>query len=282
MLPSGWYPHSAQGVKDFLQDFSLSSASQARAVLSPHAGWFFSGRLAAQAIASLHSDIDTIVVAGGHLPPHASVLFAEEDEIETPMGALKIDTELRALLKKELDGKADSAADNTVEVLLPVVHYFFPTARLIWMRLPACMRAFEAGKIIGEKAAALQRRVAVIASTDLTHYGRCYDFTPKGFGAAALQWVKEVNDKRFIKALESGDPEEVLKRALHENSACSPGAVLCALGFSPGAARLLAYTTSADIMRATGEKGAPDSFVGYAAAMGQEDCPKHQTLNDIK
>jgi AmmeMemoRadiSam system protein B len=266
MLPSGWYPHRAQGVKEFLQDFSLSGASEARAVISPHAGWFFSGRLAAQAIASLYADIDTIIVAGGHLPSNASVLFACEDEIQTPLGALKIDTELRSHLQGALDGKADMSADNTVEVLLPAVHYFFPMARLIWMRLPACMRAFEAGKIIGEKAAALQRRVAVIASTDLTHYGACYDFAAHGSGAAALQWVKEVNDKRFIEAFESGDPEEILKRARDENSACSPGAVLCALGFSQCAAHLLGYTTSADLMCETGESP-PDSFVGYASAV---------------
>jgi AmmeMemoRadiSam system protein B len=274
-LPLGWYPHVAQGVDSFLKGQVLKAGSKTRAVISPHAGWFFSGKLAALALSSLCSDIETIIVAGGHLSGGAGVLFAEEDAVQTPQGALVIDDELRAILKKELFGKADKYADNTVEVLLPAVHYFFPNVKIIWMRLSSDISSYNAGKIIAEKATELGRSVAVIASTDLTHYGDAYDFMPKGRGAAALDWVKNINDKRFIEAVLAGNAETILSRAQSDSSACSPGAVLCALGFAEkhaelaaaGApvATLLEYTTSADVLRDMGEKKEPDSFVGYAA-----------------
>jgi AmmeMemoRadiSam system protein B len=111
-------------------------------------------------------------------------------------------------------------------------------------------------------------------STDLTHYGPSYDFCPKGRGKAAIEWVKNVNDRRFIEAVTSGVPEDViLERAVTENSACSAGAVLCAAGFASETrvagsvtslppAKLLAYSTSADV---SGTSTNADSFVGYAA-----------------
>ena len=40
-LPSGWYPHSAANVAAALEGFSLNRSTAVRAVIAPHAGWFF-------------------------------------------------------------------------------------------------------------------------------------------------------------------------------------------------------------------------------------------------
>jgi MEMO1 family protein len=143
-----------------------------------------------------------------------------------------------------------------------------PNAHLLWIRLPADMTSFDSGKALAEAAKDLGRKVVVLGSTDLTHYGPNYGYAPKGLGPRALQWVKEVNDRKFIEAVESGDPAAVLERAESDLSSCSAGAVLGALGYASainaGPARLLEYSTSADAVTAI-----PDSFVGYAAfAMG--------------
>jgi AmmeMemoRadiSam system protein B len=175
------------------------------------------------------------------------------------------DEELRDSLSEKLDGQPDRYQDNTVEVLLPMVRYFFPKARLLWVRFPAELRAFEAGKILAETAGALGRRLVVAGSTDLTHYGDNYGFSPAGRGKKALDWVREVNDAAFIRAVLSGDPGEVLRRAGEDSSACSAGAVLGAMGFArssgAGGPELLEYCTSAGAP----EGEIPDSFVGYAS-----------------
>jgi AmmeMemoRadiSam system protein B len=244
---------------------SAAETEKAEAVIAPHAGWFFSGALASRALAALKRDVDTVIVAGGHLPKQTRILCAEEDAIETPLGLLFFDHELRDALRQELTTAPDSSADNSVEVLLPAVRYFFPTARLVWLRLPPCASAKDAGAFIAEKAAALGRRTVFIASTDLTHYGPAYGWMPQGNGASALRWVRTVNDARFIEAVLAGDTAAVLLRAEAEHSACSAGAVLAALGFCRQLKpRVLAYTTSADVLLAAGE-GETSSFVGYAA-----------------
>jgi len=267
-LPPGWYPRNPDEISRFLSSFAEASNAEAGgpvpAAIAPHAGWYYSGKIAARASAVLDRKADTVVVIGGHLPDGYPPLFAMEDAVNTPLGGMTIDAELREAMYKEIKGRSDQYPDNTVEVLLPMVRFFMPKAQLLWIRLPADMSSFDSGKALAAAAKALGRKIAVLASTDLTHYGPNYGYAPKGCGPKALKWVKEVNDRAFIEAVESGDPQAVLERAESDLSSCSAGAVLGAMGYAAainaGPARLLEYGTSAD---ATTE--IPDSFVGYAA-----------------
>ena len=275
-LPPGWYPRDKGAIKEFLEPIVKPAANSSQtsgrkavpAAVAPHAGWYYSGIPAAMAVSVLDPAAETVVVIGGHLPGGMPVLSAPEDGVKTPLGTIKIDRELRELFEKQVKTRPDNYADNTVEVLLPMVHFLFPRSDLLWLRFPGELSSFDAGKLLAECAASLRRRIAVLASTDLTHYGRNYGFSPKGSGKPALDWVKKVNDAAFINAVLEGNPESVLERALEDSSACSAGAVLGTMGFTASGgkvnARLLDYRTSADMGRDSGES-IPDSFVGYAA-----------------
>jgi AmmeMemoRadiSam system protein B len=294
-LPAGWYPRDAAGLTRFLEDWRAGeSLPRAWAAIAPHAGWFFSGKIAAAAVSSLDREAETVAILGGHLAGSSPILVAGEDAFRSPLGLMPMDGELRDVFTAALERKArrsggtgwapDRYRDNTVEVLVPMVHFFFPRAKLLALRLPADSSSWETGALLAAGAAALGRKLAVLGSTDLTHYGTNYGFFPQGRGEAALKWVREVNDRRFIQAVLAGDRTAVLERAEGEFSACSAGAVLGAMGFAaapaqgegPGEAparglggdfvqgftpRLLAYGTSADAEAG----GTPDSFVGYGA-----------------
>jgi AmmeMemoRadiSam system protein B len=291
-LSTGWYFRNQEQISGFLGEFAppktLFGGNSGRAgviaAVSPHASWYYSGALAAQAAAALAagSAPDTIAVIGGHLSRGMPILIATEDAMETPLGDMEIDKELaEAFIDncRELPAfKAaeDYSQDNTVEVLVPMVRYFFPKARLLWLRFPAEPASFQTGRILAQSAASLGRKLRVLGSTDLTHYGHKFDFTPMGTGRKALDWVKDTNDRRFIDAVEAGDADAVLERAERESSACSAGAVLGVMGYA-GAVRkdnraqgeLLAYATSADIENNgnnnKNEETIPDSFVGYGS-----------------
>ena len=281
-LPRGWYPREKDSVEKFLDPFKKDNNSQvfkensrnfAPAAVAPHAGWYYSGSCAARAVSSLDREAETVAVIGGHLGEGMPVLFAEEDGVKTPFGTMIIDSELRDVFKKQVSSRPDKYQDNTVEVLLPMVHYFFPSAKLLWLRFPAELSSFEAGKLLARSAESLGRHIVVLASTDLTHYGINYGYSPHGRGKPALEWVKKVNDAAFIAAVLEGEPSQVLKHAQEDLSACSAGAVLGALGFVGARinARLLDYCTSADPenplteAELSGNNEIPDSFVGYAA-----------------
>ncbi|GHV38120.1 hypothetical protein AGMMS49546_07870 [Spirochaetia bacterium] len=269
-LPPGWYPQNPRDISHFLEGFPQKQGPAACAAIAPHAGWFFSGAIAAAAVSGLDPAAETVIVLGGHLGRGSLPLFACEDGVQTPLGAMMIDGPLRESLQKSIPHREDRYRDNTVEVLLPMVRFYFPKARLVWLRLPAEASSFEAGKIIAQAASALGRKAVVLGSTDLTHYGENYGFSPKGRGEEALQWVREQNDRAFIEAVEKENLREVLERAEQERACCSAGAVLGTLGFAQvmdaGPPRLLAYGTSIDALRDAGEGGAEDiaSFVGYA------------------
>jgi AmmeMemoRadiSam system protein B len=265
-LPMGWYPRDSGEISRFLSGIAPGKGSdKSPAAIAPHAGWRYSGKIAARAVAALDGAIETLVVIGGHLPAGYPPLFAMEDAVSTPLGPMTINAALRTALLKELGGREDRYPDNTVEVLLPMARFFFPKASLLWLRLPAELPSFDAGKAVAAAAEHLGCPIAVLASTDLTHYGSHYNFSPKGTGPDALRWVREVNDRHFIDAVESGDPAAVLERAQTDSSSCSAGAVLGAMGFAsasnPGPARLLEYGTSVDDV----DISEIDSFVGYAA-----------------
>jgi len=271
-LRPGWYPRQREVIEEFIRQalgdgepfVNGSPEGASHAVVAPHAGWYYSGLTAARAVSSLEPKAETVAVIGGHLPPGGPILIASEEGVRTPLGIMEIDGELSGKFGKQIGCKPDSYPDNTVEVLLPMVHYFFPKARLLWLRFPADISSFDSGKLLAETSLALGRRTVVVASTDLTHYGDNYGFFPKGFGKPALEWVKNVNDAGFINAVLEGDPSPVLEKAENDRSACSAGAVLGALGFVSTReknSRLLDYRTSADVSA----DEIPSSFVGYAA-----------------
>ncbi|HUX36499.1 MAG TPA: AmmeMemoRadiSam system protein B [Rectinemataceae bacterium] len=266
-LPEGWYPRDGVTLRRLVEGWKLPhGGGGARAAIAPHAGFAFSGRIAAIAWSSL-AEAETVVIVGGHLSAASAILVAPEESFESPDGPLKADLELKGRLLESLGAAGlrvslDRDVDNTVEVQLPFAGLYAKGARILWLRAPASPSSLGLGRSIREAAASLGRRVAVVGSTDLTHYGPDYGFEPAGSGEAAEPWVREVNDRAFLDALLAMNGEEALRRAREDGSACSPGAAVAALSFAmaDGSEKFaeLAYATSLDVRRAP-------SFVGYAA-----------------
>jgi len=269
-LPRGWYPvdkkECQREIESFLEGWSTAvSLKVVRGGIVPHAGWYFSGMLAARVFHLLKSKskADMIVLYGGHLGPEDPPRMVMENSWETPFGDMEMDTEFARSLMKRIEVKTESPAsgDNTMEIQLPMIKYFFPDAKLLAIRSPSSLKS----KSLGEEVARLaeERGISILAigSTDLTHYGPNYGFLTKGIGPASVKWVKEENDKGFVDRAMKMDTAGLLKHALENDSACSAGAAASAistckaLGAEKGI--LLDYYTSYDIM--------PDeSFVGYA------------------
>ena len=264
VLPPGWYPETRteteRTIARYLKDIP-EKAGRATAGVAPHAGWEFSGRIALRVFLSLEKDADTVVIVGGHLHASEGVLAAFEDGYDTPLGALGADLGLLEEMKGEIDLGEDRYSDNTVEVQLPFVRYLFPKSQALSLRASPSGVAVDLGKAIREAARALKKKVVVVGSTDLTHYGSNYGFAPEGRGERALRWVKEVNDRGFIDNLLAMDAEGALEHARENHSACSAGGAVSALAFAHQAGvergRLLEYSTSYDIHPS-------ESFVGYA------------------
>jgi AmmeMemoRadiSam system protein B len=271
MLPAGWYPSSASGCRAEIEHFVAGLAPRPPEVkvyggIVPHAGWYFSGKAAARVFGLAAKAVQPQVVAvfGGHLSGNSPPLLVSDEAWETPLGNVILATEFYEPLRKRLTLSEEYPGDNTIEVQLPMVKYFFPQARVLAVRSPQSPQAMVLGEAVAAVAQELQVSLLAFGSTDLTHYGPNYGWAPKGRGPEAVKWVKEVNDKRFINEALKLDGPGMLKAALEDQSACSPGgavaAVAAARKLGARKAVLQDYYTSYDLMPG-------DSFVGYAGIL---------------
>ncbi len=263
-LPSGWYPRSMEKIRSFLGELDRGDAiPHGCACIVPHAGWTFSGRTAARAIASLEA-CDVIVLVGGHLGPGEKLHCLPFRAYNTPAGFIETDGKLVSLIDSRFDLHYSGGVDNTTEVQLPLIAFYHPDTPVVVLRAPPSGLASELGQMLAEYEKEKSVKIGVIGSTDLTHYGPGYGFTPRGSVGEAYAWIREVNDHRFIQAAMKGDVQQLLRLGLAERSACSPGAAAAAVSFafSSGCSRsqLLEYTTSYDMMPS-------ENLVGYAAVL---------------
>jgi AmmeMemoRadiSam system protein B len=271
VLPRGWYPFEGKDCRREIESYvegwmpPRSIPKQGTGGIVPHAGWYFSGKLASRVLHCLKSDrhIDVVVLYGGHMGPDDLPRIVSEEACETPLGDIEIHQDfLRTLMKKvEVKKESPSSGDNTIEIQLAIIKYFFPEAKLLAIRPPFSPKAIELGREIAGIASDEGLSILAIGSTDLTHYGPNYGFLIKGTGPASVEWVKNVNDKGFIDRALKMDAEGLLEHAMKNSSACSAGAAASALAtckaLGSGMGVLLDYYTSYDIMP-------DDSFVGYA------------------
>ncbi len=270
-LPIGWYPGSAKECQRELAGFvagvkPLPAATAVYGGVIPHAGWYFSGRLAARVfyLASQAKQPQVVCIFGGHLGSTAPPLLVEDEAWETPLGPVALATEMYESLKAKIACAPEYPGDNTIEIQLPMVKYFFPQAKVLAARAPHSPQAMALGRAVAQTAQELKLSLLAFGSSDLTHYGPNYGWAPKGYGPQAVQWVKEVNDRVYVERALRLDATGVLQAAAQDQSSCSAGATAAAISAAQamGASRaaLVEYYTSYDIR--------PDnSFVGYAGIL---------------
>ncbi len=272
-----WYPADrdacARAIRRF-QEERDGTLKPARWGVVPHAGWVFSGALAARVFDSLPApeEVQLVIVLGGHLRPDDPVIAMTEGEWETPFGALPLHGGIRKVLEQArpslrvvFEDAQRHHADNSTELQLPFVKHRYPKAELVVMRLPPSPAALQVGRLLVDYLELSGLRAVGVGSTDLTHYGPAYGFEPHGRGEAALHWVRGKNDPAFIDAIASGSGERILSVAAEKRNACSAGAAaaLTLLAAADGGVfEPLDYMTSADIMPRESL-----NFVGYVGGV---------------
>jgi AmmeMemoRadiSam system protein B len=267
---SGWYPSSNQSCEKiiirFIDEEKFIEGKIPISCIVPHAGWYFCGELSVNCIRILkekNGDIDNVIIFGGHLSELNLPILETFDYAETPFGKLKNNQQILNYFKdNEHIQKIDYLQDNTIEVLLPIVHYFFgDDITITAIYLPPNVKIKNLIEDLYQK---FGQRSVFIGSTDLTHYGPNYNFFHNDKNIDPINWVKTVNDKQYIDLLINMKGEESINYALKNKSACSSGAAFGALTAGQLAkaksGTMIGYSTSYD-------KHKDSSFVGYTGIM---------------
>ncbi len=240
----------------------------------PHAGWTFSGTVAAALFAALkrvHENVDTFVIFGAaHGYVGTPALYAG-GAWQTPLGRAEVDEILADDVLKSsnvVDDRRVHSAEHSIEVQLPFVQLLFPQAKILPILVPPAKQAVSLGDSIGKIISENEKKIVCIGSTDLTHYGPNYGFTPMGIGEDAIQWATKVNDKEFIDLAIRLDAHEVLKSASKNHNACGAGAAAAVIAAARQNGKnkgiLLDHKNSNQILKQKTGVGGLES-VGYAA-----------------
>jgi AmmeMemoRadiSam system protein B len=224
------------------------------------------------AVHQQHTKVHTFVIFGA-----AHGYFGREPVVfdsgvwNTPLGDVVIDEDLARQVLAQGPGQADTHAhlgEHSIEVEVPLIQHLFPGSKILPIIVPPTEQAVTLGTTIAKLIAESDRKIVCIGSTDLTHYGPRYGFTPMGNGAEALKWASEVNDRKFIDLALAMQPEEMLVNAAENGNACGAGAAAAAVAAAKESGKtkgtLLAHTTSNEVM--IKKMGTPSAdTVGYAA-----------------
>jgi len=256
--------------------FSEGLPETIAAGIVPHAGWTFSGATAAMVFAAVkqrHEKVDTFVIFGAaHGYYGKTPAVYDKGKWATPLGEVAIDEEFAAAVIESGTAVSDIDAHNSehsMEVQVPFVQYLFASARIVPILVPPAEQSIKLGKIVGSIISSdEERKIVCLGSTDLTHYGPRYGFTPMGTGKKGMAWAMDVNDKQFIDFALKLDAQKMLESAAENYNACGPGAAAAAVAAAKALGKttgiLLTHTNSNEVMLKKMGYGSAES-VGYAA-----------------
>jgi hypothetical protein len=263
-----FYPASPDQLTEMIRGMVDTKARKEEAIglISPHAGYIYSGPVAGATISRVRFT-DTFVIVGPNHTGHGKLFsIMTKGTWETPLGPVEIDSELaQQILAASRHLEEDYLAhqhEHSIEVQLPFLQYFKKDIKFVPIVLGyhsgAAYKAI--GREIAKAIKASNKKAVILASSDMTHY--------------ESQESAEKKDKMAIEAILDLNEDELLRRVEeYDISMCgyAPAASLISAAKELGAAgaELVKYQTSGDT---TGDYSA---VVGYAGIIikGYEMSP---------
>jgi AmmeMemoRadiSam system protein B len=263
VIAGSWYPGAPSILRRDIENYfnsipALELEGDVVGLIAPHAGYIYSGQVAANAYKLVRGKkYDAVIVIGpSHRVAFQGVSIFSEGAYETPLGIVLIAEELAKKIKKlsktVVDIPEAHLQEHSVEIQLP----FLQVALGDFSFIPLVMgdqgahTCQELARAIYE--AARGKKILIVGSSDLSHF---YNYNmAKKMDAVVLRHLKDGDVLGLLESLENGTAE-----------ACGGGpmvvAMLTAHMMNANEAHLLKYANSGDV---TGDKS---SVVGYAAAV---------------
>jgi AmmeMemoRadiSam system protein B len=237
---------------------SSTPTSSVLACLVPHAGYVFSGGVAGAVYARIQIPNRVIILGPRHRPGGANFAINSEGAWETPLGRVKIDSDLaRALLTAYPLLVEDDVAhrrEHSLEVQLP----FLQTLSKDFQFVPIAIGTLNfdelasLGHALAKVISNCAEPVLLVASSDINHY--------------ESEEITHVKDQQAIDQMLALNPRglhDTVRREGITMCGCGPAvsAITAALDLGATRVELVRYATSADVL------GDQDDVVGYAGML---------------
>ncbi len=270
-LAGRWYPGDPGGLRAevtrMLAAVRRTMLERPRALVVPHAGYMYSGRVAAHAYALLQGVPfrRVLLLAPSHYASFRGAATLNFDAFRTPLGLVRIERESEEELRRcrlVRDFEEAYESEHSLEIQLPFLQVALPDVPVV----PLLIGRLSRDDVV-EFAASLrpwyEPETLIVVSSDFTHYGARFDYLPfPPRDAASVQARLHELDAGALAAVCAGDVD-ALDRYID-----STGATICgrypllaflALHRRRSEGRLLCYATSLEV---TGDF---EHVVSYAA-----------------
>ena len=256
-----FYPGSAKALTRTIADLFPApekiKKTKALAVVSPHAGYVYSGALAAQTFSAVEIPETVIILGPNHHGQGAPVSLSTETW-DMPLGEVPVDMEIACHLQDICQHiKIDESAhrfEHSLEVQVPFLQMLQKNLHIVPLVIsqipyPLCE---EVAAALAEAIKASRKDVLIVASSDMSHY------EPRR--------ITEQKDRSALECIEHLDPH-ALYRTVYDNRISMCGvipvviAILAAKTCGANQAGLVGYTDSGYT------SGDTDQVVGYAGVM---------------
>lgn len=248
-----WYPQEKKDIEKYL-NLNLKK-EPALGIVSPHAGWMYSGKVAGEVYSRLGKYETYIIIGPNHTGLGAEVSIYSEGIWKMPMGDVPVDAEIaEGIIKTSEFAKSDTLAhsrEHCIEVQVPFIQYFNSKVNIvpIIMRTDSLEICYDIANSITTAIKKSNKKILIIASSDMSHY-ESYEYAKK-------------QDELAIDMILKLDAQGLVKTVLqHGISMCGvfPTAIMLTVAKSLGAKQssLIKYATSGET------SGDCDAVVGYA------------------
>lgn len=247
-------PHQLQAVVSSCLIKSAKPMPNALAVISPHAGYIYSGKLAGKTISSVQIP-KTIVLLG---PNHTGIgpqISLSTSNWATPLGIIPSNTGISEKLLQNCSGITDDESahsrEHSLEVQLPFLQTLQPDLSIVPLTIASI--TFEQCSVLAKTIAKTIMQsledILIVASNDMSHF-------------LSREEAEKVDKLAISKVLEL-TPEELYKTVIGNNiSMCGvipvTVALLASIEMGAKKCKLIDYTDSGEI------SGDIRSVVGYA------------------
>jgi AmmeMemoRadiSam system protein B/AmmeMemoRadiSam system protein A len=173
-VAGSFYPAEKQELKNIVDNYlklaSVVTPECPRLIISPHAGYVFSGPVAAHGFAHLNSKIKKVILLGpSHYQAFSGFAYPEVSFFSTPLGKVSLDLETIEKLKKSSKARPTAGMDekeHCLEVQLPFLQVKLESFTIV----PLIIGRIQPEELASILLPYIDETTVVIASSDLSHY----------------------------------------------------------------------------------------------------------------
>ena len=190
ILAGSWYPASYEALKKTVDDYINKAepktdltGKRVFALISPHAGYRYSGKAAAYGynlIKGNNSIKRVIVLAPSHHVGFRGFSVLDVGAYETPLGKIPVDTEAAATLREHpLISSLPQAhsSEHSLEIQLPFIQEALGNFKLVPV-VVGQLRPGDYSDLADAIKPFLDDETLLVVSSDFTHYGANFGYIP--------------------------------------------------------------------------------------------------------